>query len=67
MVAYNSSESEREYHAHHVDQMIRMALESCVRSLPKESRSYEEAKRQLVRLIDRAIADAEEDRKEFGI
>jgi hypothetical protein len=50
-----------------VDQMVRHAIQSCWMALPKEKRSTDELKRQLNRMIDRAIQDMEEDRREFGM
>ncbi len=51
----------------YVDHMVRQAIQMCWQSLPKERRNVEELKRQMQRLIDRAIRDLEEDRKEFGM
>ncbi|MCA9139052.1 MAG: hypothetical protein KDB00_19905 [Planctomycetales bacterium] len=50
-----------------VDQTVRHAIQSCWMALPKGRRSTDELKRQLNRMIDRAIEDMEEDRKEFGM
>ncbi len=49
------------------DQMIRQSLQFCWMSLPKEKRTLDEVKRQIQRLVDRAIRDLEEDRRAFGI
>jgi hypothetical protein len=49
-----------------VDQMVRHAIHSCWMALPKDRRNADELKRQLNRMIDRAIRDMDEDRKEFG-
>lgn len=53
--------------AGHVDQMIRQAIQSCWLAIPKDNRNSDELKRQLNRLIDRAIRDMEEDQSEFGM
>jgi len=50
-----------------VDQMVRHAIQSCWMALPRDKRNTEELKRQLNRMIDRAIRDMEEDRREFGM
>ena len=50
-----------------VDQMVRHAIQSCWMALPKDRRNADELKRQLNRMIDRAIRDMEEDRGEFGM
>jgi hypothetical protein len=47
------------------DQMVRHALQTCWMSLPKERRNVDELKRQMTRLVDRAIRDMEEDREVF--
>jgi hypothetical protein len=49
-----------------VDQMVRHAIHSCWMALPKDRRNMDELKRQLNRMIDRAIRGMEEDRREFG-
>jgi hypothetical protein len=51
----------------HADHMIRQSLQVCWMTLPKERRTVDEVKRQLQRLLDRAIRDLEEDQKAFGI
>ena len=51
----------------HVDQMVRHALQGCWMALPSEKRDVAELKRQMSRLIDRAIRDMEEDREAFGL
>lgn len=62
-----SEEQLREFlSAGQVDQMVRHAIHSCWMALPKERRNAEELKRQLNRMIDRAIRDMDEDRKEFN-
>lgn len=48
-----------------VDQMVRHALQTCWMALPREKRNVEELKRQMQRLVDRAIRDLEEDRQAF--
>jgi len=50
-----------------VDQMVRHAIHSCWMALPKDKRNTDELRRQLNRMIERAIRDMEEDRKEFGM
>ncbi|MCA9195261.1 MAG: hypothetical protein KDB03_25995 [Planctomycetales bacterium] len=50
-----------------VDQMVRHAVQSCWMALPKDRRSAEEVRRQLNRMIERAIRDMDEDRKEFAV
>lgn len=50
-----------------VDQMVRQAIHSCWMALPKDRQNADELKRQLNRMIDRAIRDMDEDRKEFGL
>ena len=50
-----------------VDQMVRHALHTCWMALPPEKRNMDELKRQMERLVDRAIRDWQEDQKEFGI
>jgi hypothetical protein len=49
----------------HVDSMVRQALQTCWMALPREKRNVEELKRQMQRLVDRAIDDLEEDRQAF--
>jgi hypothetical protein len=51
----------------YVDQSFRQAVNICWQALPKERRNVEELRRQMQRLIDRAIRDLEEDCKEFGM
>jgi uncharacterized protein with von Willebrand factor type A (vWA) domain len=50
-----------------VDQTVRHAIQSCWMALPKDKRNADELKRQLNRMIDRAIRDMDEDRQEFGM
>jgi hypothetical protein len=50
-----------------VDQMVRHALQSCWMALPNDKRNLDEVKRQITRLVDRAIRDMEEDRDVFGM
>ena len=50
-----------------VDQMVRHALQSCWMCLPKERRNIDELKSQMIRLVDRAIRDMEEDRDAFEL
>ena len=64
----DSREEMREFFsAGQVDQMVRAALQSCWMALPKDKRNVDELRRQMSRLIDRAIRDIDEDRKEFGM
>jgi len=51
----------------HVDQMVRHALQACWMALPHDKRDVDELKRQMTRLIDRAIRDMEEDQEAFGL
>ena len=72
MAFFENSEEGREQMreflgAGQVDQTLRHAIHACWMALPKEKRSAEELKRQLNRMIDRAIRDMDEDRKEFGM
>ena len=53
--------------AGYVDQSIRHGIQICWGALPKERKNIEEVKRQMQRLLDRAIRDLEEDRKEFDM
>lgn len=50
-----------------VDQMVRHALQSCWMALPNDKRNVAELKRQMTRLIDRAIRDMQEDQEAFGM
>jgi hypothetical protein len=50
-----------------VDQAIRHAMQMCWMMLPAEKKNLEEVKRQIQRLVDRALRDAEEDREAFGL
>ena len=63
----NGEDQMRELSAGQVDQMVRHAIQSCWMALPKDKRNADELKRQLNRMIDRAIRDMDEDRKEFGV
>jgi hypothetical protein len=73
MVAYFSCSSGGEdeekmrefFGAGQVDQILRSALHACWMALPREKRNVEELKRQMQRLVDRAIRDLEEDRRAF--
>jgi hypothetical protein len=49
----------------HPDQLLRQTVQMCWQVLPRERRNVEELTRQMQRLLDRAIRDLEEDRKEF--
>jgi hypothetical protein len=49
-----------------VDGAIRQAIQMCWMCLPKENRNIEEVERQLRRILDRAIANAKDDRAAFG-
>ena len=48
-----------------VDQMVRQAIQTCWMALPNRKRNIDELRRQLNRMIERALRDMEEDRKEF--
>jgi hypothetical protein len=50
----------------HVDQTIRQAVQFCWMNIPKDRRTVEELEKQVRRLVDRALRDFREDRKEFG-
>lgn len=49
-----------------IDQMVRQALQLCWSSLPRDKRNVDELKRQMDRLVQRAIDDMKEDMQEFG-
>jgi hypothetical protein len=49
----------------HVDQSIRMAVHHCWMMLPTESRNMAELEKQCRRILDRALADFQEDLKAF--
>jgi len=64
----NAREQMREFMGPgHADQMIRHALQRCCMALPEDRRNVDELKRQMTRLVDRAIRDMEEDREAFGL
>ncbi len=48
-----------------VDQVVRQALQLCWSSLPRDKRNVDELKRQMDRLVQRAIDDMKEDMQEF--
>ncbi len=50
-----------------VDSMIREAVKLCWILLPKEARSPEGLRRQILRLVDRALKDMKDDAEAFGI
>ena len=48
-----------------VDTMVRHAVQHCWMMLPEEKRSVAELKRQMQRLVDRAVEDFREDAAAF--
>jgi hypothetical protein len=49
----------------HVDQTIRMAVNHCWMILPEKKRNVAELEKQCRRILDRALAEFEADRKAF--
>ena len=50
----------------HVDHTVRSAIQACWMALPKERRTRKELRKQISRLVQRALKDFEEDWKVFG-
>lgn len=50
----------------HADQAMRMAVQACWRSIPKDRRTLEELEKQVARLTQRALRDLREDSDAFG-
>jgi hypothetical protein len=60
-------EEMRRWNAGMVDQCMRQAVESCWSSLPPDKRTVKELKKQVRRIMERAIKHLREDNKAFGI
>ena len=50
----------------HMDHLVRQLIQVCWMALPKQRRTVAEVERQVKRLVDRALRDLHEDRREFG-
>jgi hypothetical protein len=50
-----------------VDQQIHQAVQHCWMALPDDKRNVEEVRRQILRLVDRALRDLNEDLEGFGL
>jgi hypothetical protein len=72
MIPDNNDESEHARSSygllgpHAIDQLIRQAIGLCWQLLPANARTPVHVSKQIRRVVDRALANLEEDAKEFG-
>jgi hypothetical protein len=51
---------------HSIDHLVRQAISLCWSLLPPERRTADEVSKQVRRIVDRALANLNEDQNEFG-
>ena len=52
---------------HHVDQLIRQAVQVCWMALPPDKKNVDEVEKHVRRIVDRALQNLREDSAAFGV